>query len=185
MNALGQTMWRMRRFAWRLRVNKWRPSLGFAVVVGLVFTAAFVTVLTVDGPRVGGSDAVREQGSFIGVRPTVIDGDTVRWQGNSVRLVGFDTPETGNRARCQSERARGDSATARLRELVGSGTVKLDLVSCACAPGTAGTNSCNFGRSCGVLTINGRDAGQILIAEGLARPYHCGQSSCPRRSSWC
>ena len=58
--------------------------------------------------------------------PTVIDGDTVRWQGQTVRLVGFDTPETGNRARCASERNRGDKATARLRELIVSGNVTVD-----------------------------------------------------------
>ena len=30
----------------------------------------------------------------------VIDGDTVRQQGFTYRLVGFDTPERGDRARC-------------------------------------------------------------------------------------
>jgi endonuclease YncB( thermonuclease family) len=208
MPTLGQIKWRVRQFIWRLRAN-WRPSLGFAVIVSLVFTAAFVTVLTVDWPLVSGSDAVRKLASFIGGRPTVIDGrptdgrptvirptviggrptvidgDTVRWQGRAVRLVGIDAPETGDRARCQSERARGDRATARLRELVASGTVKLELIRCACQPGTEGTSACNFGRSCGVLMIDGRDAGHILIGEGLARPYHCGQFSCPRRGSWC
>jgi endonuclease YncB( thermonuclease family) len=175
-----QIIWRMRRFMRRLRANKWRPWLGSAVVVGLVAVAAVVTMLTFDRPHVGG-DAASGQGSFIGGRPTVIDGDTVHWQGRIVRLVGFDTPETGDRARCQSERAKADSATARLRELVTSGSVKLELVRCACPPGTEGTNACNFGRSCGVLTVNGRDAGQILITEGLARRYRCGQLSCPPR----
>lgn len=196
MPTLVQINWRMRRFIWRLRT--WRPSLGFAVIVSLAFTAAFVAVLTVDWPLVSGSDAIRGRPTVINVptvfgggptviggRPTVIDGDTVRWQGRAVRLVGFDTPETGDRARCQSERARGDRATARLRELVASGEVKLELVRCACRPETEGTSACNFGRSCGVLTIDGRDAGNILIGEGLARPYLCGQFSCPPRGSWC
>jgi endonuclease YncB( thermonuclease family) len=30
----------------------------------------------------------------------VIDGDTISARGRVVRLVGFDAPETGNRARC-------------------------------------------------------------------------------------
>jgi len=34
----------------------------------------------------------------------VIDGDTVRYQGSTYRLVGFDTPERGDRARCDDER---------------------------------------------------------------------------------
>jgi len=25
----------------------------------------------------------------------------------------------------------------------------------------------------------------ILISDGLARPYVCGQTGCPRRQSWC
>jgi endonuclease YncB( thermonuclease family) len=174
----------MRGFVRRLRANKWRSWLGSAVVVGLVFAAALATMLTFDWPLVGGDDA-SGQGSFIGGRPTVIDGDTVRWQGRTVRLVGFDTPETGDAARCQSERAKADNATARLRELVTGGTVKLELVRCACPQGTEGTKACNFGRSCGILTVNGQDAGQILISEGLARRYRCGQLSCPPRGSWC
>jgi endonuclease YncB( thermonuclease family) len=97
------------------------------VIAGSVLAAALVTMLTFDWPLVGGDDAVG-QGSFIGGRPTVLDGDTVRWQGRTVRLVGFDTPETGDRARCQSERAKADNATARLRELIASRTVKLELV---------------------------------------------------------
>jgi endonuclease YncB( thermonuclease family) len=184
MPTYQQIIWRMRGFVRRLRANKWRPSLGSAVVVGFVIAAAFVTMLTFDWPLVGG-DSASEQGSLIVGRPTVVDGDTVRWQGRTVRLVGFDTPETGDRARCQSERAKADTATARLRELIASGAVKLELVHCACPPGTEGTKACNFGRSCGILTVNGRDAGQILISEGLARRYRCGQLSCQPRGSWC
>ena len=109
----------------------------------------------------------------------------MRRQGRTVRLVGVDAPAgTGARARCQAERERGERATA-LRELVASGNVKFELERCSCSQGTEGTESCNFGRSCGVLTINGRDAGQMLVAEGLARPYRCGQFSCPPRGSWC
>jgi hypothetical protein len=75
-----QIIWRMRGFVRRLRANKWRSSLGSAVVVGLVIAAALVTMLTFDWPLFGG-DAASGQGSFIGGRPTVIDGDTVRGQG--------------------------------------------------------------------------------------------------------
>src|SRR5215203_4440458 len=41
----------------------------------------------------------------------VIDGDTIGHGGRVVRLVGFDTPETGERARCESERKLGAVAT--------------------------------------------------------------------------
>jgi hypothetical protein len=118
-------------------------------------------------------------------RIRVLDGDTVRYQSRTVRLVGFDTPETGDRARCEHERTLGARATSRLRELVTTRSADLTLVPCACPPGTEGTRSCNFGRACGVLTVDGRDVGGILILEGLAKPFRCSGVSCPRRASWC
>ena len=52
----------------------------------------------------------------------VIDGDTVAFQANwlpdplkkelSIRVFGVDTPEKGFRAKCPSEDARGQAATA-------------------------------------------------------------------------
>ena len=115
----------------------------------------------------------------------VIDGDTVRQQGFTFRLVGFDTPERGDRARCDDERQRAEKAAQRLRSLISTGASSLTRVACACRPGEEGTSRCNYGRLCGVLTVGGRDVGQILISEGLAHPYVCGGTSCPKRSTWC
>jgi hypothetical protein len=37
-----------------------------------------------------------------------------------------------------------------------------------------------------VLKANGRDVGSILIAEGLAVPFHCRGTGCPPTSRpWC
>ena len=115
----------------------------------------------------------------------VIDGDTIEALGRTIRLVGFDTPETGSQARCEGERSLASRATFRLRQLVTAGGLDLALVPCACRPGTEGTPACNYGRSCGVLKAAGRDVGAILIGEGLARPYICEATRCPRRQSWC
>jgi endonuclease YncB( thermonuclease family) len=98
----------------------------------------------------------------------VIDGDTVTLNGQVYRLVGFDTPEKGNLARCEDERPRAHAAANPLRDWIGSGEANLKRVACACKPGQEGTQSCNFGRLCASLTIAGRDVGQILISEGLA-----------------
>jgi endonuclease YncB( thermonuclease family) len=110
---------------------------------------------------------------------------TVRLNGTAYRLIGFDTPERGDKAQCDEERRRAESATHRLLDLIATGNARLTRVACACPPGREGSRNCNYGRLCGSLTIGGRDVGQILIGEGLARSYTCGATSCPRRRPWC
>lgn len=118
-------------------------------------------------------------------RIAVVDGDTVDVGGVRYRLVGFDAPETRS-AQCGSERQLGNKASDRLRALIAEGGILLTPISCSCRPGTLeGTPSCNYGRRCAKLTSHGEDVGAIMIREGLARPYVCGATSCPRRQSWC
>jgi endonuclease YncB( thermonuclease family) len=115
----------------------------------------------------------------------VVDGDTVSSNGKTYRLVGFDTPETGDRAKCAAERILGGMARARLAALINGGGLELIEVRCSCAPGTHGTRFCNWGRSCAILKVRGVDVGQTLIVEGLARPFACGKYRCPKRQGWC
>nr|WP_246799165.1 thermonuclease family protein [Rhizobium leguminosarum] len=120
-------------------------------------------------------------------RFTITDGDTIRLNdGTPVRLVGFNTPEKFE-PRCSAEAALGNRASARLKELVaGARTTEVALVQCACKPGTEGTKKCNYGRSCGTLSVDGRDVGQTLIAEGLAVSFVCGATRCPPTPRpWC
>src|SRR5262245_22872801 len=63
-----------------------------------------------------------------------VDGHTVRHQGQVYWLVGFVTPERGDRARCDDERRRAEAATRRLRELIVGGDARLQRVACACKP---------------------------------------------------
>lgn len=117
----------------------------------------------------------------------VIDGDTIRVHHKrpNVRLVGFNAPET-RRAACEPERELGAKATQRLRDLVGDGDLDFEFVACSCPPGTEGTQACNYGRRCGTLKSNGRDVGSILIAEGLAVPFQCEATRCPKTPRpWC
>ncbi|MBF9051730.1 hypothetical protein GTA62_18360 [Roseobacter sp. HKCCD9010] len=100
----------------------------------------------------------------------VVDGDTVRLAGETIRLVGFDTPET-HRALCEAERVLAHAARARLQELLdGALTVRMAYLA----------HRDQYGRQLAWLSLDGRNVGDTLIAEGLARRYFGGQ-----RHSWC
>jgi endonuclease YncB( thermonuclease family) len=169
----------------RPRSSHWQVWLA-GLVVGFVLTLLVWLSL---GPQraplpevtpLGGSTSADVMTSI-----SVVDGDTVRSGGRTYRLVGFDTPERGDLARCARERALAQQATLRLQQLVGSGDVTLQRVACACKAGTEGTSRCNYGRLCGTLRADGQDVGTVLIHEGLAHPYVCSGTGCPRRRSWC
>ncbi len=115
----------------------------------------------------------------------IVDGDTitVRGQSRQVRLLGFDTPETGFAAGCWAERALAAKATQRLREIVAGGDLDLTIVPCACWR-KLGMFNCNDGRYCGVLKSKGQDVSVLMIREGLAHPMHCGKA-CRVQPSWC
>lgn len=93
-------------------------------------------------------------------RLTVVDGDTVRLDGETIRLIGFDTPETFEAA-CESERVRGEAATARLRDL-------LDAASEARLSFRA--NPDRYQRRLAQLMLDGEDLAVTVVDEGLARP---------------
>src|SRR6516162_7035818 len=98
---------------------------------------------------------------------------------------GFNAPET-RRAACEAERLLGAKATRRLRDLVRAGNLDFEYVACSCPARTQGTSACNYGRDCGILKSHGRDVGAILIEEGLAVPFVCGATRCPRTlRPWC
>jgi endonuclease YncB( thermonuclease family) len=122
------------------------------------------------------------------IEPTdiqVTDGDTIRARGKTYRLVGFDTPEMARRAQCNAERTKGHRAAIRLIELIEGGDLDLTEVRCSCRPSHIGTKRCNYGRSCAKLTAKGKDVGEILASEGLARPLHCTKTKCDPIQSWC
>ncbi len=120
-----------------------------AAVFGFAATWAFVTWQSggVDLSRGAVDNSVRMTNRSVPSHPIeVIDGDTVRFDGAVYRLVGIDTPERGDKARCDDERRRAEAATTRLRALIASSDARLTRVVCACRPGQEGTRNCNFGR---------------------------------------
>lgn len=104
----------------------------------------------------------------------VIDGDTVkvtcRGTGEtSARLTGFDAPEL-NRPACATEARQAVRARDRLTALI-LNAPRVDAF-------VSGRDK--YRRLLMRLEINGRNVGDTLIAEGLARPYDGG-----KRGSWC
>ena len=54
-------------------------------------------------------------------RPWVIDGDTVIWHGERIRIANLDAPEIGDRSRCAHERQLGYAAKHYAIQLVKRG----------------------------------------------------------------
>lgn len=99
----------------------------------------------------------------------VVDGDTIWLGGANLRLESYDTPEPYTDV-CggQAEIALAHRASARLLELLNSGPFTVE----------AGGED-RYGRVLATIRIGGRDVGDILIAEGLARKWPNG------REFWC
>lgn len=100
---------------------------------------------------------------------SVYDGDTIRLGSERIRIVGLDTPEYGNKARCRAEALAAEQAKQELQRLLAAGNVVLYR---------QGTD--RYDRTLARVTVDGRDVAPALIAMGLARPYDGG-----RRAGWC
>lgn len=102
-------------------------------------------------------------------RDCVVDGDTFRLNGQSIRIADIDTPETRDYG-CDAEKALGDRATARMRELLNAGAFELQPYE---------RDEDQYGRKLRIVTRDGQSLGQILVAEGLARSWD------GVRHAWC
>jgi endonuclease YncB( thermonuclease family) len=147
-----------------------RLSVRAAPIVLLMLAGAVPLVLVAGGETLPGpipAEVLR-----------VVDGDTLEveahiWLGQgvqvSVRLRGVDAPEF--KGRCEAERVAALKARARLSELTSGGDVRL-----------ADIGYDKFGGRvlARVIDATGRDLGQQLIADGVARAYD-GRA----RRTWC
>lgn len=99
----------------------------------------------------------------------VIDGDTFRYGTERIRIADIDAPEI-DPPRCRREAELGLRAAERLRRILAQGRIELRR---------AGRDEDEHGRKLRTVTRDGRDVGDMLIADGLARPYDSG------RRPWC
>lgn len=103
----------------------------------------------------------------------VIDGDTITAGHERIRIANIDAPEIGN-PKCDAERRLGLVAKRRLAELLGEG----DSIIKRGDPVT-GRIKDRYGRTLATITVNGRDVGEVLVAELLARRWD------GKRRNWC
>jgi endonuclease YncB( thermonuclease family) len=147
-----------------------RPRTVLIALLGLAVGAyAALTVRTADltGQTASARFALCGDGVW---RACVVDGDTIRYDGATIRLADINAPETRG-AKCASERRLGRRAALRLRALLNAGPFELV---------TAGQRDIDaYGRKLRILRRGGRSLGDTLVAEGLARPWS------GRRRSWC
>lgn len=111
----------------------------------------------------------------------VIDGDTVEIAVGflpaplppklSIRVLGVDTPEKAPRAKCELEAERAKKASAFTKDAVANAH-KVDI--------QIKEWDKYGGRVLGYVILDGRSLTDMLIENGLARPYH-GEA----KTSWC
>ncbi|WP_041391223.1 thermonuclease family protein [Sphingobium chlorophenolicum] len=99
----------------------------------------------------------------------VVDGDTFWFQGERVRVMDIDAPET-HPPRCAEEAALGERATLRLQALMNAGPFSLE---------SGDRDMDRYGRALRVVTRGGESIGEMLVAEGLAREWEGA------RRPWC
>lgn len=100
--------------------------------------------------------------------PTVHDGDTIRCGRERVRIANIDAPELANSPKCQDHRRSyalcdfraGEEARVSLMRLFSRGRVMITRL---------GTDP--YGRTLATISVNGVDAGDYLISQGLAKPW--------------
>lgn len=101
----------------------------------------------------------------------VVDGDTIKVAGETVRIENLDAPEMPNRAKCASEGKKALEAKALLQRLIDRGTVTL-------VRNTKRPKD-RYGRTLARVLVSGKDVAPVMIAAGVSREWK------GRSSNWC
>jgi endonuclease YncB( thermonuclease family) len=99
----------------------------------------------------------------------VVDGDTIWYQGDNIRIADIDTPET-HPPGCAREAQLGKRATHKLHNLLNAGAFSVQNIE---------RDTDRYGRQLRILTRGGESIGGMLVDDGLARWYKGG------RQPWC
>ncbi|MBY5533058.1 thermonuclease family protein [Rhizobium leguminosarum] len=112
---------------------------------------------------------------------TVVDGDTVKCDGQNMRLLGegipfvsgIDTPEIGSHAKCMKERKLALIAKGRLKELLAENGLRIEWSG-------AVDKTPTHRPLINIYRLNGEEIGKTLLHEGFARSWMPR-----RRNNWC
>ncbi|MEM9969504.1 MAG: thermonuclease family protein [Pseudomonadota bacterium] len=96
----------------------------------------------------------------------IVDGDTIRWRGERIRILGYDSPEI--RGKCQAEKDAARDATRALERLLGSGPVAV-----------VREDIDRWGRTLARVYVAGTDVAALMIESGHGRLWR------GRREGWC
>jgi micrococcal nuclease len=148
----------------------WAGIFATAVVLGHLSATGRLPSLSL--PKLGSHVTVERSFALCGILRDdncVIDGDTFKFNGQSIRIADIDAPET-HPARCKHEAELGDAATERLKELLNEAPFVLRM---------QGRDEDQYERKLRIVTRSGRSLGAVLVNEGLAREWT------GHRRPWC
>lgn len=130
----------------------------FALFLAVALAAPTLPIAAADEWRVNLPICGRDRHTCI------VDGDTIWLEGVNLRLESYDTPEPYNDI-CggRAEVALAQQASARLQQLLSGNAFTVE---------THGED--RYGRVLATIRVAGRDVGDILIEEGLARRWPNG-----------
>ena len=92
-------------------------------------------------------------------RVAVIDGDTIVVNHERIRLAGIDAPEI--KGKCAEEKRLAKLATELLAEVLADSRIVIDRQ----------PKPDRYGRTLATVLADGRDAGEVILREGLARKW--------------
>lgn len=165
----------------RPRARQFRtPSKWRKIVFPIVALAAIALAVTLDdrlshtqrpSDGIEGTVDIRVSGINFrrcGIPPhydCVIDGDTFYYHDQSIRISGIDAPEI-NPPECDLEAELGEAASLRLLQLLNGGPFEIEF--------SGPEDEDQYGRKLRTAVRDGRDFGDILMDEGLARRWAGG-----------
>jgi len=163
--------------------GKWF-SIVLIVLPLAVFSAIFFAPIVGDGmdagaasPSVKGAAWQESEDAYFPIcsgrrRITcVVDGDTIWFRGEKIRIADINTPEVSD-PDCREEARMGQRATLRLQSLLNEGGFTL-------VTNPDGDAVDRYGRSLKIVTRRGSSLGQKLVGEGLAEEWGGA------RINWC